>query len=380
MALSARQRTRWIGLVVLVVVLALFAFAWWPKPIAVQTFGVRAQPLSVERVDQGYARVRELYLITAPVAGNLSRIELEPGDAVAADTLLTELAPLTSTPLDPRARAMAEAAVGTARAQVQQAEALLSSNRDLRERSEQMFADRLIPERELTAVRAAERESEARLAAARASLRQAQANAAWDAQGNGRSLALRAPVAGVVLKRYQESAGAVPAGTPLLELGDPNDLEIVAEFLSQEAAGIEVGAKAQIEAWGGTPIPAEVSRVEPLGELKISALGVEERRVHVILQLREPAPKLGHGYQVDARVTVLDLPNVLVVPLEALQRDGADWRVWIIDGDRAQPMGVQVAANDGRYRQILNGLSAGQLVLVNPPATLRAGDRVSVAP
>lgn len=380
MALSARQRTRWIGLLIGVAVLVLLGIAWWPKPIAVQTFSAREQPLAVERVDQGYARVRELYLITAPVAGNLSRIELEPGDAVIADTPLTELAPLTSTPLDPRARAMAEAAVGAARAQVQQAEALLSSNRDLRERSEQMFVDRLIPERDLTAVRAAERESEARLAAARASLRQAQANAAWDAQGNGRTLALRAPISGVVLKRYHESAGAVAAGTPLLELGDPNDLEIVAEFLSQEAAGMNVGARAQIEAWGGPPIPAEVSRVEPLGELKISALGVEERRVRVILALKAPAPKLGHGYQVDARVTVLDLPNVLVVPLEALQRDGADWRVWTINDDRATPVPVTVGANDGRYRQILSGLSAGQAVLVNPPATLVSGDRVAVAP
>lgn len=376
MLTSARHRTRWIGIAIAALVIALFAIAWWPKPVAVRAFQARTQALKVERVDQGFARVRELYLISAPVAGNLSRIELEPGDSVAADALLAELAPLSSTPLDPRARAMAEAAVGSARAQVQQAEALLSSNRDMRERSEQMFADRLIPERELTAVRAAERESEARLAAARASLRQAQANAAWDSQGNGRALALRAPIAGVVLRRHQESAGAVSAGTPLLELGDPSDLEIVAEFLSQEAAGMEVGADAQIEAWGGAPIPAVVSRVEPLGELKISALGVEERRVRVILQLRESAPKLGHGYQVDARVTVLSLSQVLVVPLEALQRDGADWRVWVVDGERAQPVAVTVGANDGRYRQILSGLGDGQTVLVNPPASLRAGDRV----
>lgn len=379
MAANARHRTRWIGLAIAVGVIALFVLAWWPKPVTVSTFQVMEQALRVERVDQGYARVRELYLISAPVAGNLSRIELEPGDAVAADALLAELAPLTSTPLDPRARAMAEAAVGTARAQVQQAEALLSSNRDLRVRSEQMFAQRLIPERDLTAVRAAERESEARLAAARAGLRQAQANAAWDAAGNGRALALRAPIAGVVLRRHHESAGAVAAGTPLLELGDPSDLEIVAEFLSQEAAGMEVGAEARIEAWGGAPIAAEVSRVEPLGELKISALGVEERRVRVILQLREAAPKLGHGYQVDARVTVLNLPKVLVVPLEALQRDGADWRVWVVDAQRAKPVAVTVGANDGRFRQILSGLATGQTVLVNPPASLREGDRLVVA-
>ncbi|MBK8284875.1 MAG: efflux RND transporter periplasmic adaptor subunit [Ahniella sp.] len=375
--MNARQRTLLFGTVIAVTALSLFTWAWWPKARPVRMVEVERQALEVQRIDQGFARVRELYVISAPVPGTLSRIELEPGDAVSAGDVIARLSPLASTPLDPRASAMADAAVDTARAQVNQAEAAASSARDLRARSERMLEQKLIPERELTAVRAAEREAEARLAATRASLRQAQVNASWNTRAGDHVLELTAPIDGVVLKRWQESAGSVATGTPLLELGDTRQLEVVAEFLSQEAADMEVGAKASIEAWGGPPLAAEVSRIEPLGELRISALGVEERRVRVILQLKEPAAKLGHGFQVDARITVLALPDVLVVPLEALQRRGTDWQVWVVEQERAKAVTVDVGANDGRFREIRSGLSAGQQVVLNAPAVLVTGDRVS---
>lgn len=378
--MKPRQRTGLtLGLVLAGVVLA-FAFAWWPKPRDVQLAEVRLMPLKVERVDQGYARVRDVYVVTTPVAGTMARIELEPGDAVVAGEVLATLAPLASSPLDPRSSAMADAAVDTARAQVRQAEAAAGLARDMRERSDRLFADRLIPERELTSVRAGEREAEARLSAARANLRQAEVNASWETRAGSRALELTSPITGVVLRRWHESAGAVAVGTALLELGDPRDLEVVAEFLSQEAAGIEVGADATIEAWGGAPLSAVVSRVEPLGELKISALGVEERRVRVILQLKEPAPKLGHGYQVDARVTVLNRDSVVAVPLETLQRIGDGWRVWVAEAGRVSPVTVTVGAHDDRIREIIAGLSAGQSVVVSPPADLVAGTSISAVP
>lgn len=375
--MKPRHKTLATGAVIAAAAIGAFAWALWPEARAVTLVDVQTQRLEVHRVDQGYARVRDLYVVSTPVAGTLSRIELEPGDAVTTGQVLARLAPLASTPLDPRASAMADAAVDTARAQVRQAEAIAASARDMRTRSEQLFTANLVPERELTQVRAAEREAEARLAAARAALRQAEVNAAWDTQSGSRVLELVSPIDGTILKRWQESAGTVAPGTPLLELGDTRQLEVVAEFLSQEAAGVEVGAKARIEAWGGEPLEAEVSRVEPLGELKISALGVEERRVRIILQLKEPAPKLGHGYQVDARITIQDLADVPVLPLEALQRIGTGWRVFIVDAGRARAVPVTVGATDGVVREIRSGLTAGQTVIRQPPADLAEGDRVA---
>jgi len=378
--MKPRQRTGLALVLVLAGVVLAFVWAWWPKPRDVQLAEVRLTPLKVQRVDQGYARVRDLYVVTTPVAGTMGRIELEPGDAVVVGDVLATLAPLASTPLDPRASAMADAAVDTARAQVRQADAAAASARDMRVRSDQLFVERLIPERELTSVRAAEREAEARLSAARASLRQAEVNASWETRAGSRALELTSPINGVVLRRWHESAGAVAVGTALLELGNTADLEVVAEFLSQEAAGIEVGAEATIEAWGGAPLSAVVSRVEPLGELKISALGVEERRVRVILQLKEPAPKLGHGYQVDARITVLFRDSVVVVPLEALQRVGDGWRVFVAEAGVVKPVTVTVGAFDDRVREIVSGLSAGQSVVVSPPADLVAGTSIRAVP
>lgn len=375
--MKPRHKTLATGAVIAAAAIGAFARALWPEARAVTLVDVQTQRLEVHRVDQGYARVRDLYVVSTPVAGTLSRIELEPGDAVTTGQVLARLAPLASTPLDPRASAMADAAVDTARAQVRQAEAVAASARDMRTRSEQLFTANLVPERELTQVRAAEREAEARLAAARAALRQAEVNAAWDTQSGSRVLELVSPIDGTILKRWQESAGTVAPGTALLELGDTRQLEVVAEFLSQEAAGVEVGAKARIEAWGGEPLEAEVSRVEPLGELKISALGVEERRVRIILQLKEPAPKLGHGYQVDARITIQDLADVPVLPLEALQRIGTGWRVFVVDAGRARAVPVTVGATDGVVREIRSGLTAGQTVIRQPPADLAEGDRVA---
>jgi HlyD family secretion protein len=196
--------------------------------------------------------------------------------------------------------------------------------------------------------------------------------------GDGRLVEVRAPIAGVVLRRHVDSAGPVAAGQVLLELGDPADLEVVAEFLSQDAVVFVPGAKATIEGWGGTPVPARVARVEPVGELKISALGVEERRVRVRLDFDTPPPGLGHGYQVDARVVADTRADVLVVPLEALVRDGSGWRAWVVVDGRVEARPVEVGATDGRMREIVRGLADGEVVVVDPSRDLVAGTRVRV--
>lgn len=376
MPLSARQRAYLLWIVIAVICAGLIAWGLRPTPRELDVVNVTRQRIDVQRVDQGYTQVRELYRINSPVAGQLQRIDLEPGDAVAAGDVLARLLPASSTPLDARSAAEAGAAVAVAQAQLNQAEAAYGSAQDLLERNQSLYARKLVPERELTQTRALQREAAARLAAARSALQQAQTRVGWDTAPSGQEWLLRAPATGRVLRRLRESEGPVAAGEPLLEIGDPSRLEVVAEFLSQEAAGLQPGAEAQIEAWGGDPLPATVRRIEPLGELKISALGVEERRVRILLDLAEVPAALGHGFQLDARITVQRRDDALAVPLEALLRDGAGWRVWRLRDERAESVAVEVGVSDGRVREVLSGLQPGDVVVLYPPEGLQVGERV----
>ncbi|KAA2284619.1 efflux RND transporter periplasmic adaptor subunit [Arenimonas fontis] len=376
MPLSAHTRTRLAWSLVLLVLAAWVAWAWAPRPRELPVARIERGPLLVTVLDQGVTRARELYAIAAPVTGTLERIELEPGDPVQAGQVLVRLRPAGSAPLDPRARAQAEAAVEAAAALEVEARARLDAATDQLRRIRTLFEQGLVAEGELTAADAAHRQALAARNAAQARLREARAALAWEHNGENGGLELRAPVAGVLLKRWQESEGPVAAGTPLLELADLADLEVVGDFLSQDAVGIRPGAGATVENWGGEPLPGRVERVEPLGELKVSALGVEEQRVRVRIALDEVPEGLGHGYQVDARVTVLALEEVPRIPLEALVRDADGWRAWQLREGRAWPVPVEVGPSDGSWRQVISGLSADDLVVRFPPGDLEPGQRV----
>jgi HlyD family secretion protein len=176
-----------------------------------------------------------------------------------------------------------------------------------------------------------------------------------------------------------ESEAVVPAGSPIMEIGDPADLEVIAEFLSEDAVRMRPGAAAYVEAWGGeAAIPARVSRIEPYAHTKVSALGVEEQRVNVILRLDDPAtaPPLGHGFRVDARVVLSEVADVVRVPLDALIRDGEQWSVFRVRGGRARLTPVEVGEGGDRYRAVTRGLQHGDRVVVFPSEALRDGDRV----
>jgi HlyD family secretion protein len=194
---------------------------------------------------------------------------------------------------------------------------------------------------------------------------------------------VRSPVAGKVLRVLHESEGVVAVGAPLLEIGDPADLEVVAAFLSQDAMLIQVGAPAILEGWGGDrPIAARVARVEPYAHTRVSALGVEEQRVNVILRLADPAqaPPLGHGFRLDARIIVTRLPDVLRVPTGALVRNGEGWAVFRIEEGRARLRPVETGVGDENHRVVTRGLSAGDRVVMYPGASLTDGDRVEATP
>ena len=222
------------------------------------------------------------------------------------------------------------------------------------------------------------REAEAERDAADAGVARIEAELAESQAGGSAAVAVLSPIEGRVLVRHVESAKPVLAGEALMEVGRPDALEVVAEFLSQDAALMREGAPAWIEGWGGAAVPARVRRIAPSGRLKVSALGVEERRVDVWLDPTEPMPGAGHGFQVEARVEIARVEGVVRVPVESLVRDGEGWRAWRIDAGRVNAVRVTVGLTDGRWREVRSGLAEGDVIVAAPNRQLADGLRVVV--
>lgn len=372
---ASRRRTAiaWLG--VLVLLLALAALVLWPRPRSGELATVERGVLRVERSDRGTTRFRDIHPLVAPAAGVLERIPLEPGDAVSAGQPVARLRPLAATPLDARSLAAVRAELGAAQAAVRQAQAAADSARDARVRLDGAAGRGLVSERELSAARSTEAEAVAAVAVARARQREVEARLALqhpDAEGR---IALAAPIDGVLLRRAVQGEQTVAAGQLLVEIGDPATLEVVGDFLSQDAVGFVPGAPARIEAWGGAALAARVQRVEPLGTLKVSALGVEEQRVNVILGLDAPPATLGHGYQVEVAISVREVADAVLVPVESLRREAEGWSVWKLVDGRLQRQPLRVGDSDGRRREVLEGLAPGDRVLRYPPAEDLSGQR-----
>jgi HlyD family secretion protein len=359
----------------------VLGIAWlaWPRPLKVETDVVDRGPVARTLVDEGRTRIHDVFGITAPVGGDLRRITLHAGDPVARGQVVATLGPADPSLLDARTVAAAQAAVSAARAGLASAEADADLARRDQVRIASLAARGFASSAALDAADAALRASRARLAARQADLRGALALAGNPATGARAETPVRSPVSGRVLRILQESRGVVAAGTPLMEIGDPADLEVVADFLSQDATLVRPGAGASLEGWGGeTPIPAEVIRVEPYARTRISALGVEEQRVSIILRLTDPAsaPPLGHGFRVDARITLSEEADALRAPADALIRQGDGWGVFRVEGGQARWTPVRTGIGDERHRVILEGLAKGDRVILYPSASLRDGARV----
>jgi HlyD family secretion protein len=386
--------------------LGLAGLAWLvfrPAPLRVETGRVDRGELRVTVDEEGETRVLERYVVAAPTTGHLLRITLDEGDAVEAGAVVARIEPV---PLDPRDRAAAEARLEAAQAskraadaRVGQARAALEQARRTARRAERLFATGTLSEEareeaELART-SAEREHEAALFAADAADHEVQAAraaliaAAGDAaraaaDGDPRACApnpcveVRSPVAGRVLRVHEESDRIVAAGTPLLDLGDPSALEIVVDVLSTDAVRIEPGAPMGVEEWGGgRPLRAEVRRVEPSAFTKVSALGVEEQRVNVIGRLLEPAPSLGDGYRIEARIVVWEAPDVLRVPASALFRAGDDWAVFRVEDGVARRLPVEVGERSRATAEVRGGLAEGDAVVLHPSDRLSDGARVA---
>ncbi len=375
---------------------ALVAWGLWPKPVVVETgIAVRA-PLTVRVSEEGKTRVRNRYVVASPVAGKMRRVTLKPGDAVVAgETVITTIEPVVSPLVDPRAHAQAEAVVAMHEASRKQAEeslivakaaSRLAESEFERVRSVTRSGSLSQSERDRVEMEAAMRAAEVRaagfslqvidyeLAQARAALQRPDANSADNL------LEVRSPVSGRVLRVMQESEMVVAPGMEILEVGNPEDIEIEAEILSRDAVTIRSGDPVEIEQWGGEkPLTGRVRRVEPAAFTKISALGVEEQRVIVLSDLvdvPDAAKTLGDRFRVEVRVAVWHADDVLVVPAGALFRQGNAWMTFVFKDGKAVLTPVEAGHSDGRFTEILSGLAAGTEVLLHPPDTVEDGSAI----
>ena len=371
----------------------LLALAFQPQPVLVDLADVTRNALTVSVRDEARTRVREVYVVSAPLGGRLLRINHHAGDSVAAGDVLATILPGDPALLDARsqveARAAvrsAEAALAFANAEAERAGLEYNFARTEAERIETLFGTGVASQGAVDRVRLARRTAFAGLNTARANiarveaeLEAAQARLSRPGQdsANGGLVEIHAPVTGRLLRVLQESESIVAPGTPVLEMGDPADLEIVVEFLSTDAVQIHEGDAAAITAWGGNqPLRGRVRRIEPYGFIKVSALGVEEQRVNVIIDLLdEPAQwaALGHGYRVEAAVTIWRQDEIVQLPVAALFRSEGQWAVYRVEEGRATLRTVEIGQENGRMAQIISGLEAGDTIVMYPGPQIHDG-------
>jgi len=387
------------GIPVLALVLVL-AFAFRPQPVDVDLAPVVRGSLVATVAEEGETRIKDIFVLSAPIRGRALRIEIEEGDEVVAnETVVAEIEPVDPAFLDIRSEAEARAVVDTAEAAVAFAKAgLAEAHAELDfataevERMRTLHASNTISARALDEAVRGFKTREAAVATAQAGVvmrlsqlagakirlldpREARARA-----GACPCIPIHAPVSGRVLRVLHESAGVVEAGQPLVEIGNPGELEIVVDFLSSDAVQIEPGQRAIVEEWGGgKALQGRVTRVEPYGFTKISALGIEEQRVNVVIDFTDPPERwsrLGHGFQVEVRVVLWEDDAVLKLPLTALFRDGDGWAVFTVDEGRARLQPVVIEHQADFEAEIIAGVSEGDVVIRYPDSHVAQGTMV----
>ena len=373
-----RKKVIRIGLALLVVALLIYGF--WPEAIPVQTASVTRGPLQVTIEVEGETQAEERFVVSAPVAAYVRRIDLEPGDGVTAGQTVAELEAPRAAILDPRSRAEAQARVDAARAGADRAQAAAALAVEERDRVRRLAAEEAATGQ---AREQAEAEAEQAVAARDAAVAELQAALAAVAGGGGDQgvrTVVTAPITGRVLTVHHKSAGTVNPGEPLLELGDTDRLEVAVDVLSQDAVRIHPGTRVLLSQWGGEPeLEASVTRIAPQGFTDVSALGVEERRVEVVAGIVSPPAlwsSLGAGYRVLARFVIWESDNVLQVPTSALFRADDGWAAFVIENDRAARRAITVGHRSGLHAEVLSGLAEGEEVIVHPGNEVEDGSRV----
>jgi HlyD family secretion protein len=364
-----------------------------PEAILVETARVERGALQVTIDEDGETRVRDRFVVSAPVAGRLVRIELREGDPVEVNQVLAVIAPL---PLNVREReeqvarvAAAEALQHEAEERVRRVQAEFDQTRRDRQRAEQLVKEGYATQQTLERARVAETTSAKELQAARFLTQSAASQVNLARAGllaletsNGKDehlVSVRSPATGRVLHLTEKSERVVTAGAPLFTVGDPSRLEIVVDVLSADAVKIAEGMPVWLDNWGGErPLRARVRTVEPAAFTKVSALGVEEQRVNIIADFIDSSEALGDGYRVDAHIVILQRDNVLKVPVSALFRQSHEWSVFVVAHGHARARAVEVGSRNAAEVEILRGLTAGEEVIRHPSNQMTDGARVAV--
>ena len=403
----ARKRSRSLLTIGALAILAsALAFAFWPRPLPVDLGKVTRGSMVMTIDEEGRTRVHDTFIVSTPVAGRLLRVDVEPGDSVERGiSVVAEMLPTHPSVLDSRTReqaraaeAAAEAALRLARADLNKAipDKELADNELQRARrlqkanvASQADLDNAVREARaadasLEIAEAAISMKEAELANARAQLIGFNVEPLGNAVGvvPEEKIPIHAPISGHVLRVIQQSETTLPAGAPIVEIGNiQNDLEAVVELLSTDAVKVSAGDRVIIEDWGGLePLNAVVERVDPWGFTKFSALGVEEQRVNAVIRFndsRERQERLGHGFRVEVRIVVWEDDNALIVPSSALFRDGEHWAVFVVEGGAAGLRHLDLGRNNGIEAEVRGGLVEGERVILYPSSGLSEGSRVA---
>ena len=398
--MNAQLRRRIMIVTIGAVVASALVYGFLPKPVVVDVVIAARGPLRVTVEEEGRTRVKDRFVVSAPVPGYLRRIALEVGDPVHKGQRVALLEPLRSSVLDPRSRAGAEAAVAAAQATLAAAEekehaaAADEEYANIKlERNRNLFAGAYISrdnldqaESDAKRAEAFRLSSQAAVVAARADLERARTvlgySAADRSARGGEMLEVRSPVSGRVLKLHRESEGVLNAGDPLLDIGDPQNMEVKVEVLSADAVRLRKGTPVLFERWGEEkPLTGKVRVVEPAGFTKISSLGVEEQRVLVIVDLSSPVGSregLGDAYRLDTSFILWEGANVLQTPASALFRHGDGWAVFVVENRKARLRPVQVGQRNGLAAEIVSGVKEGEPILAHPDDSIKEGIAVRV--
>ncbi len=396
----ARKKSRlFLSLGAAILIGGALAGAFWPRALLVDMGTVTRSPMIVTIDEEGSTRVHNTYIVSTPITGRLQRVEMQPGDQVIrGKTIVAYMLPINPEALDARTYEQARSAVTAAEAALRVARSALNAaiaKNDLAQTD--LARTRALTERGVSSEAALERaDQEARVgnasletSEALISVREAElANTraqliGFDDQGLASAIRndrvevipLHSPADGRILRILQKSETTLPAGTPVMEIGNINDdLEVVVDLLSSDAVQVTVGDRVLIEDWGrpGT-LAGEVTRIDPFGATQYSALGVEEQRVNAVIQFTGPPAareNLGHGFRVEVRIAIWEDGDALVVPSSALFRNGADWAVFTVEENAAHLRKVQIGKNNGLQAQVLDGLKEGVQIILFPPSTI----------
>ncbi|MCG8345950.1 MAG: efflux RND transporter periplasmic adaptor subunit [Chlorobiales bacterium] len=382
------SKTQRIAAIAGVVVAGILIFVMKPSPLQVDAEAVHVAELTVTLDGEGMTRVRNGFTVASPVNGRVERIRLDEGDVLQKNS---PVARVTPPPLNSRefeeaeARTRsAEAVLGAARAGERQVKVDLEQATRKYSRYSNLYKQGAVSaetfENVKTAWEVLQKEHQVALKnveSARYELKAARSLIVKSDSGN--TIDVLAPDSGKVLRIYEKSERVVPAGTPLVEVGDPDDIEVVIDVLSSDAVRVEPGMSVLVEEWGGGAALSGVVRiVEPAAFTKISALGIEEKRVNIIIDLEKPEARLGDNYRVQARVILWQEDDILQVPVSSIFRGEEGWNVFIVKGDKAERQALQIGKRGAYYAEVIEGLAEGDMVVLHPTNDLEDGMRVKV--